>query len=157
MTIEGRPPSPWLRPLGRIAGAIALVACGWFAIVVALTFGSAPGKSMAIIGPPSQALAAVVRANGRILASNDYVTIARSDDAGFVARLYAAGALLVLDAEQAGGCSGLPPAIASLRAIGRRTADDGSAKQSSLAAAKLDCFVASAPRNDDGNSYDAYF
>jgi hypothetical protein len=43
------------------------------------------------------------------------VTIARSDDAGFVARLYAAGALLVLDAEQAGGCSGLPP-ISSLRA-----------------------------------------
>ena len=104
-----------LRPWGRIAGAIALVACGWFAIVVALTFGSAPGKSMAIIGPPARALAAVVKANGHILASNDYVTLARSDDAGFVARLYAAGALLVLDAEQAGGCSGLPPKrIASL-------------------------------------------
>ena len=98
-----------LRTIGRIAGAITLVVCGWLAVVVALTFGSAPGKSMAIIGPPSQALAAVVRANGHILASNDYVTLARSDDAGFVARLYAAGALLVLDAEQAGGCSGLPP------------------------------------------------
>ena len=97
-----------LRTISRIAGAITLVACGWFAIVVTLTFGSAPGKSMAIIGPPSQALAAVARANGHILASSDYVTIARSDDAGFVARLYAAGALLVLDAEQAGGCSGLP-------------------------------------------------
>lgn len=109
MTIDCMPLSPWLRPLRRIAGAVALVAGGWFAIVVALTFGSAPGKSMAIIGPPSQALAAVVRASGRVLASNDYVTIARSDDAGFVGRLYAAGALLVLDAEQAGGCSGLPP------------------------------------------------
>jgi hypothetical protein len=107
----------WLRPSGRIAGAIALVACGWLAVVVALTFGSAPGKSMAIIGPPAQALAVVAKANGRILASNDYVTIARSDDAGFVARLYAAGALLVLDAEQAGGCSGLPPnPSSSLRA-----------------------------------------
>ena len=73
---------------------------------------------MAIVGPPSQALAVIAKANGRILASNDYVTIARSDDAGFVARLYAAGALLVLDAEQAGGCSGLPPsrAASSLRA-----------------------------------------
>lgn len=109
MTIEGRPHSPWLRPLGRIAGAIALVAGGWLAIVVALTFGSAPGKPMAIIGPPSQAVAAVARTNGRILASNGYVTIARFDDAGFVGRLYAAGAVLVLDAEQAGGCSGLPP------------------------------------------------
>jgi hypothetical protein len=101
------------RRWGRIAGAIALVAVGWLTVVVALTFGSAPGKSMAVIGPPSQALAAITRANGRILASNDYFTIARSDDDGFVARLYAAGALLVLDAEQAGGCTGLPP----LRAI----------------------------------------
>src|SRR5262245_37026690 len=98
-----------LRTAARIAGAIALVASGWLAIVVALTFGSAPGKSIAIIGPPSQALAAVAKAGGRVLASGDYVTIARSDDAGFVAHLYAAGALLVLDAEQAGGCSGLPP------------------------------------------------
>ena len=108
MTIEA--PYPNRRPsLRRIAGAVALVACGWLVVVIALTFGSAPGKSMAIIGPPSQALAVIVKANGRVLAANDYVTFARSDDPGFVARLYAAGALLVLDAEQAGGCSGLPP------------------------------------------------
>ena len=108
MTTDGRVQDrlPLLR---RIAGVIALVVCGWLAVVVALTFGSAPGKSMAIIGPQAQALAAVTKANGRILAASDYVTIARSDEAGFVARLYAAGALLVLDAEQAGGCSGLPP------------------------------------------------
>jgi len=98
-----------LRSIGRISGAIALVAFGWLAVVVSLTFGSAPGKSMAIIGPPAQALAAVAKANGRILGSGDYITIARSDEAGFVAQLYAAGAMLVLDAEQAGGCSGLPP------------------------------------------------
>ena len=46
---------------GQIAGAFALVVFGWLAVVVALTFGSAPGKSMAIIGPPSQALAAIAR------------------------------------------------------------------------------------------------
>jgi hypothetical protein len=114
MTTDGRQQNRAL-PLGRIAGAMGLVVFGWLAIVVALTFGSAPGKSMAIIGPPSQALAVITKANGRILASNDYFTIARSDDAGFVASLYAAGALLVLDAEQAGGCSGLPPS-SSLRA-----------------------------------------
>jgi hypothetical protein len=113
MTTEGRQDRRWR--WGRIAGAIALVIAGWLAVVAALTFGSAPGKSMAIVGPPSQALAVVAKANGRILASNDYFTIARSDDSGFVARLYAAGALLVLDAEQAGGCSGLPP-NSSLRA-----------------------------------------
>ncbi|MBR1148944.1 hypothetical protein [Bradyrhizobium sp. AUGA SZCCT0431] len=98
-----------LRPLRRIAGGFALAVCGWLVVVIALTFGSAPGKSMAIIGPPAQALAIIAKANGRVLAASDYVTFARSDDAGFVARLYAAGALLVLDAEQAGGCSGLPP------------------------------------------------
>jgi hypothetical protein len=115
--ITDRRPREGLR-WGRIAGAITLVVVGWLAVVVALTFGSAPGKSMAVIGPPSQAVAAIAKANGRILASNDYFTIARSDDAGFVARLYAAGAFLVLDAEQAGGCSGLPPSLAasSLRA-----------------------------------------
>ena len=38
MIIEGRRAvSPWPRPLGRIAAATALVAAGWFAIVVALT------------------------------------------------------------------------------------------------------------------------
>ena len=100
---------------GRVASAVALVIFGWLAVVVALTFGSAPGKSMAVIGSPSQALAAIAKANGRILASNDYCTIARSDDAGFVARLYAAGALLVLDAEQAGGCTGLSPSLRATR------------------------------------------
>jgi len=108
MTIEALRQN-WMRPLRRIAGAVALVVCGWLAVVAALTFGSAPGKSMAIIGPPAESLAIIAKANGRVLAANNYVTFARSDDAGFVARLYAAGALLVLDAEQAGGCSGLPP------------------------------------------------
>ena len=98
-----------LRILRRIAGAVALVASGWLVVVIALTFGSAPGKSMAIIGSPTEALSIIAKANGRVLAANRYVTFARSDDAGFVTRLYAAGALLVLDAEQAGGCSGLPP------------------------------------------------
>lgn len=64
---------------------------------------------MAIIGPPARVLTIIARADGRVLAASDYVTFARSDDAGFVTRLYAAGAFLVLDAEQAGGCSGLPP------------------------------------------------
>jgi hypothetical protein len=108
MTID-TPHRNSLRRLRRIAGAVALVACGWLAVVIALTFGSAPGKSMAIIGTPAEALAIIARANGRVLAANNYVTFARSDDADFVTRLYAAGALLVLDAEQAGGCSGLPP------------------------------------------------
>jgi hypothetical protein len=102
-------------PPGRIVGAAGLVIVGWLAVVVALTFGSAPGKSMAVVGPTSQALAAIAKANGQLIASNGYFTIARSDDADFVTRLYAAGALLVIDAEQAGGCSGLSPSLRAKR------------------------------------------
>jgi hypothetical protein len=101
--------SAGLRRSGRIAGAIALVVAGWLALLVGMTFAAGPGKSIAVIGPQAQAIAAVVDAKGHILMSYDYVTIARSEEAGFVGRLYAAGALLVLDADQAGGCSGLPP------------------------------------------------
>jgi hypothetical protein len=108
MTTEGGT-RIWRRPFGKWVGATVLVVAGWLGAVVALTFASAPGKSMAIIGPPAQALATVIKANGRVLASGDFLTIARSDDADFVAQLYAAGALLVVDAEQAGGCTGLPP------------------------------------------------
>ena len=92
----------------QIAGSAAVVAAGWLAVVSTLTFASAPGKSMAVIGPPAQAFDAIIKANGRVLSASRYVTIARSDDANFVTQLYAAGALLVLDAEQAGGCTGLP-------------------------------------------------
>lgn len=77
--------------------------------MIGLTFAAGPEKSIAIVGPQADAIAAVVKAKGHILVAYDYVTIARSDEAGFVGRLYAAGAMLVLDADQAGGCSGLPP------------------------------------------------
>ncbi|MGY8664609.1 hypothetical protein Q3C01_19965 [Bradyrhizobium sp. UFLA05-109] len=97
------------RPLRRIAFAVSLVVSGWLALVVALTFGATPGRSLAVIGPQAQAIAAIANADGRVLASYAYVTIARSNAADFVSRLYAAGALLVLDAEQAGGCNGLAP------------------------------------------------
>ena len=93
----------------RMAGAVTLVVCGWLTLVIGFAFAAGPDKSIAIIGPQAQAIAAVVKAKGHILVAYDYVTIARSGEAGFVGRLYAAGAMLVLDADQAGGCSGLPP------------------------------------------------
>lgn len=103
-TTRGRQRSPL-----PIAGAVALVTCGWLTLAIGLSFAAGPDKSIAVIGPQAQAIAAVVKAKGHILVAYDYVTIARSEEAGFVGRLYAAGALLVLDADQAGGCTGLPP------------------------------------------------
>lgn len=93
----------------RLAAYAALVVAGWLGAVLALTFASPPGKAMAVLGMPAQAMAAIAAADGRVISASRFVTIARSDDAHFVAKLYAAGALMVLDAEQAGGCSGLPP------------------------------------------------
>ena len=98
-----------LSPPLRVASAIALVVCGWLTLVLGLAFAAGSDRSIAIIGPQAQAIAAVVKAKGHILVAYDYVTIARSEEPGFVGRLYAAGALLVLDADQAGGCTGLPP------------------------------------------------
>ena len=53
-----------LRRTGRIAGGFAIVALGWLVVIAGLTFNAAPGRSIAIIGPPSQALAAIVVAEG---------------------------------------------------------------------------------------------
>lgn len=107
MTTEANAKATALRSWIAAIGCVAVVVVGWLAVVLALTFVSPPGKAMAVIGPPSLTFAAVSKANGRVVSASDYVTIARSDDADFVAHLYAAGALLVLDAEQAGGCTGV--------------------------------------------------
>lgn len=107
ITLRLSEPARRLRRLARIVAAIALAVTGWLTLAIVLTFGTSPGRSMAVIGPQAQALAAITKADGRVLSSNAYVTIARSNAADFVSRLYASGALLVLDAEQAGGCNGL--------------------------------------------------
>lgn len=93
----------------RLLAAVAIVVACWIGLIGAMTFASGPGQSIAIVGSPARAIEAIAAANGRVLSANAFVTIARSDESGFVARLYAAGALFVIDAEQAGGCSGLPP------------------------------------------------
>ena len=93
----------------RLRGASRWSSRGWLAVVLALTFVSAAGHVDGDRRPSGAGVRGGRQANGRVLAAGDYVTIARSDDAGLRRRLYAAGALLVLDAEQAGGCSGLPP------------------------------------------------
>jgi hypothetical protein len=87
----------------RIAGSVALVVCGWLALVIGLSFAAGPDKSIAIIGPQAQAIAAVVKAKGHILVAYDYVTIARSDETGFVGRLYGAGRRLQRPATEARG------------------------------------------------------
>ncbi|KMO36527.1 hypothetical protein VQ02_15195 [Methylobacterium variabile] len=69
--------------------------------------------TVAVLGRPgggvAGAAAIVAAAGGRLLGTGATgLVVARSDEAGFVRRLYGAGAWLVLDPAVAGGCG--PPA-----------------------------------------------
>jgi hypothetical protein len=90
-------------------GAAAAVLVAWTAMMAAVTFSIAPGTSVAIFAAPGSALAAAVAAEGGLVDVGRVIVVARFDDPGFVRRLYAEGAILVLDARMAGGCTGLPP------------------------------------------------
>jgi hypothetical protein len=87
-------------------GLAALVLALWTGIAAAATFAARPGAAVAIFAPSRSAIAAVVAAGGRILDAGPYMVVARFEQPGFVGKLYAAGALLVLDAENSGGCRG---------------------------------------------------
>ncbi|GJD52242.1 hypothetical protein OPKNFCMD_5005 [Methylobacterium crusticola] len=81
---------PLLVPLSPRAGTVAVVGAPW--------------------GGSAGTVAIIARAGGAILRPGGLgnVVVARSDLPDFVARLYAAGAWLVLDPAGAGGCA--PPA-----------------------------------------------
>lgn len=94
-------------PAEWILGALG---CG-LALFAPLAVLAAPGSEVvAVVGRPGDTAAdlagRVALAGGAILnaGGSDTVILARSDRAGFVARLYAAGAGLVLDAGTAAGC-----------------------------------------------------
>jgi hypothetical protein len=87
-----------------LVGAAFLAA--WTAIAAAMSFVAPAGTSVAVFGMSGQALAAVTAADGRFIQLGDKVVVARSDAPDFIRKLYAAGALLVLDARIAEGCTG---------------------------------------------------
>lgn len=93
------------RVLGWAARA-ALVLAGWTAIFIALPFAGPAGRLTAVVGDPATAVTAVTRAGGRIVDVRGNVVLARGRD-GFAARLYRAGAPLVLEGRVAAGCLAL--------------------------------------------------
>jgi len=88
----------------KTIAAAVLVLAGWTGISAVLALAMPAGRSVAVIGP--HGMQAVVAAGGSPLRADRMMVIARSEDPDFVRRLYAAGAVLVLDAEDAGACSG---------------------------------------------------
>jgi hypothetical protein len=91
-----------------------LVLASWVAIMAALTFVTTqPGLSVAVISRRGEGVEIAAAAGGRLVDAGDYVTIARSEEPGFILRLYRAGALLVLDARVVEGCRGAVRQIGS--------------------------------------------
>jgi acyl-CoA synthetase (AMP-forming)/AMP-acid ligase II len=103
-----------IRNVTRLLFGAAVVLAAWLAFSLGFAFVVPPGRSVAVIAPSGAQV--VAAAGGSLLDTAGPVPIARSDDAAFVRRLYAAGAILVLDVEDAGGCTGLPkPKTAPIR------------------------------------------
>ena len=103
-TIEPRPArAAWARSLKYLGGAAGALAA-WFFICLAFSLSAPAGRSLAVLAPAE----VVGVAGGFLLRQAGPLLIVRSDDADFARRLYAAGALLVLDVEDAGGCTGRP-------------------------------------------------
>jgi hypothetical protein len=81
---------PFGLPIGGICTALII----WFGgMAVAASFFDP--SSVVIFGPQSRTVAAVAQADGSLLRTGPGFTIARSDRAGFVRRLYFAGAWFV--------------------------------------------------------------
>ena len=91
-----------------------LVVAGWLSFAAVSAAFAPPGHSFAIIGPSERALNAIAASGGHIVQTNQFVTIAHADDAGFVGRLYANGAWFVVDADGAGGCGAVVKGLTRL-------------------------------------------
>jgi hypothetical protein len=97
-----------LRGIRPILIGVPLVFAVTLAGMMGVTLVASAGVPVAVLSPGGLAtsLAAVTEANGSILQVRGDTVIAIADDAGFVARLYRAGAMLVVRAD--GGCGFTP-------------------------------------------------
>ncbi len=102
MIIEANPGPGFLR-----AAPLALAA--WFGGLALLTPLIEPTRDVLVFGP-ERTIAALPSAGASLVDVSAAWTRVRRDEAGFVSRLYARGAWLVLPAFE-GGCRGMASAI----------------------------------------------
>jgi hypothetical protein len=91
----------------KFIAMLALVLLAWSGVLLALTFTAPPGQPLAIVTLPGRALEVVAAADGSFEGFGGPAVITRSKEAGFVRRLYAAGALMVIDARIVLACHSL--------------------------------------------------
>ena len=94
-----------LRRGGRFVGASLAALAAWFALAAVATLALEPSRTVAVFAPQASSLAAVVHADGRLVGAGAGFMVVQGDGTGFVRRLYAGGAWLVLPA-LTGGCRG---------------------------------------------------
>ena len=90
--------------LVKFIGMLALVLLAWSGVLLALTFSAPPGQPLAIVTLPGRGLDVVAAADGSFEGFGGPAIITRSKEAGFVRRLYGAGALMVIDARVVLAC-----------------------------------------------------
>lgn len=88
----------------KFIGMLALVLFAWSGTLLALTFTAPPGQPLAIVTLPGRGLDVVASADGSFEGFGGPIVVTRSKEAGFVRRLYAAGALMVIDARVVLAC-----------------------------------------------------
>lgn len=86
----------------RWGGRAALVLLAWAAVMAAMPFVGPAGRTVAVVGRDAPAV--IVEAGGYMIEMRKGIVLARSDQPGFAARLYASGAPLVLEGRIAAGC-----------------------------------------------------
>jgi hypothetical protein len=93
------------RTLGtlRFAGGIAIVLTCWTAILAGLAFMLPPGAPLAVFAP-GHVLETVAQAQGSFEGFGRSIAVTRSTEPGLAQKLYASGALLVIDARVVMSC-----------------------------------------------------
>lgn len=90
--------SEGLRLLRHGGAALAL----WLAAIILLTAFLEPVRTVAVFGSEHRVLAALAGTDVRIISAGRGYLVVRGDEKGFVRRLYAQGALLVLPSRPSG-------------------------------------------------------
>jgi hypothetical protein len=96
------------RRAGRFLGAAVTALAAWFALAAAATLALEPSATVAVFAPLHSAVAATVHADARLINAGSGYVVIRGEREGFVRRLYAGGAWLVLPALTS-GCRGGGP------------------------------------------------
>ncbi len=90
--------------IARGAALVLLVLGLWTLVMIAMPFVGSAGRQVAVIGDGAAAVRAIAAAGGTVVEIRRGATLARSANRGFVARLYAEGAPLVIEGRVAAGC-----------------------------------------------------